>query len=94
MVLLHNDLVDVRLNNSVGHVERESLSIHLAEAGFGGDLESLLIDFDIDEMNTRLADDVLAVAEDLDLTAVLVLLEKLRTLLVELLLTWMLRCCD
>lgn len=57
MVLLHNDLVDVCLNNSVGHVEHESISIHLAEAGFGGDLEILVIDFDVDEMNTRLADD-------------------------------------
>lgn len=32
-----------------------------------GDLESLVIDFHIDEMNTSLVDDVLAVAEDIDL---------------------------
>ena len=58
MVLLHLDVIDVCLNNSIGHVERESL-IRLSEVDFG--LENLVIDFHIDEMNTRLVDDVLAV---------------------------------
>lgn len=61
---LHLDVIYVRLNNSVGHVERESLSIRLTEVGFC--LENLVIDFHIDEMSARLVDNVL-VGEHVDL---------------------------
>ncbi|KAJ5953887.1 hypothetical protein N7501_008166 [Penicillium viridicatum] len=59
--------IDQLIAGNFRQEETQNPEMHSETIVICGDLESLVIDFHIDEMNTRLVDDVLAVAEDVDL---------------------------